>query len=171
MASKLFSLPRRMMWQAAGAAFGAMMLVLPAAGAHAQSSCTLVIGHYVEHAVQENCTSPVGLCIAGEYAGVIKGAFEGSATSLVPTADTPTTGVLLFTSDSVIHARIQGKEGNLIIKNTGAFNTGGDGDIVDLQRIVGGTGQLAGATGALRASGTFVAGSGESEYIGSICLP
>ncbi len=89
----------------------------------------------------------------------------------MPTADTPTTGVLLFTSDSVIHARIKGKEGNLIIKNAGAFNTGGDGDIVDLQRIVGGTGALVGATGALRASGAFVAGSGESEYIGSICLP
>jgi hypothetical protein len=42
--------------------------------------------------------------------------------------------------------------------------TSGDGDIVDLQLIVGGT-------GALRASGTFVAGSGESKYIGSICLP
>jgi hypothetical protein len=171
MAGKLFSLPRRMMQQIAGAALGAVMLAVPAVGAHAQSSCTLVIGHYVEHAVEENCTSPVGLCIAGEYTGVIKGAFDGSATSLVPTGDTPTTGVLLFTSDSVIHARVKGKEGDLIIKNAGAFNTVGDGDIVDLQRIVGGTGALAGATGALRASGTFVAGSGESEYIGSICLP
>lgn len=72
-----------------------------------------------------------------------------------------------FTSDSVIHARIQGKKVNLIIKNTGAFNTGGDGDIVDLQRIVGGTGALAGATGVLRASGAFVAGSGESELLGA----
>jgi hypothetical protein len=171
MASKLFSVPQRVLWQAAGAALGAVLLVLPAAGVHAQSSCTLVIGHYVEHAVQENCTSPVGLCIAGEYAGVIKGAFDGIATSLVPTADTPTTGVLLFTSDSVIHARVGGKEGDLIIKNAGAFNTAGTGDIVDLQRIVGGTGELAGATGVLRASGTFVAGSGESEYIGNICLP
>jgi hypothetical protein len=126
----------------------------------------------VEHIVVENCTSPVGLCIAGEYNGVIKGAFEGKATSIVPTADTPSKGVALFTSDSVIHARIGGKEGDLIIKNAGAFLTTGDGDIVDAQVITGGTGGLAGATGLLRASGVFdpQTGSGESEYIGSVCL-
>jgi hypothetical protein len=66
---------------------------------------------------------------------------------------------------------VRGKEGTLLIKNAGAYRTVGDGDIVDVQVITGGTGELAGATGVLRASGTFVDGAGESEYIGSICLP
>lgn len=170
MVSKVFSLQNRVMRRVAGAALGTLMLALPAANAHAQS-CSLVVGHYVEHAFEEGCQSPVHLCIAGEYSGVLKGAFTGVATSLAPTADTPATGVVLFTSDSMIHARVQGKEGDLIIKNAGAFNTTGDGDIVDLQRIVGGAGELAGASGALRASGTFMNGSGESEYMGSVCLP
>jgi hypothetical protein len=150
-----------------------MALMLPAANAHAQASCQMVVGHYVEHAVTQGCDAPAGLCITGEYAGMIKGAFEGKATSINPTADTPTTGVLLFTSDSVIHARIGGREGDLTIKNAGAFRSTGDGDIVDVQVITGGTGGLTGTSGVLRASGTFdpATGNGESEYMGSICLP
>jgi hypothetical protein len=45
------------------------------------------------------------------------------------------------------------------------------GSIVDLQTIVGGTGQLAGATGELRAHGVFsTANGGESEHEGTVCL-
>ncbi len=134
----------------------------------------MVVGHYAEHAVQAGCTSPVGLCIAGEYAGMIKGAFEGTALTFTPVmVDMQPTGVALFTSDSVIHARIHGKEGDLKIRNAGAYYAQGSGDIVDLQQIVGGTGELAGASGALRASGTFdpATGMGESEYMGNVCLP
>jgi hypothetical protein len=173
MTSKLFLAQNRIVRRAIGAALAAMALALPAASAHAQSSCQLVAGHYVEHIVVENCLSPVGLCIAGEYNGIIKGAFEGNATSIVATADTASTGVALFTSDSVIHARIGQKEGDLMIKNAGAFRTTGDGDIVDAQVITGGTGDLAGASGVLRASGVFnpATGGGESEYMGSVCLP
>lgn len=172
MFGKLFSLRGLWVKAAVPMVLGALALMLTATNANAQSSCQMVIGHYVEQAVQENCNSPVGLCIAGEYSGMIKGAFEGTATSIVQTADTPTTGVLLFTSDSTIHAKVLGKTGDLIIKNAGAFRNPG-GDIVDLQAIIGGTGDLAGASGALRASGTFdfATGMGESEYIGSICLP
>jgi hypothetical protein len=173
MLTKVFSLQNRVMRRAAGAALVAMALALPAANAHAQASCQMVVGHYVEHAVTEGCTSPVGLCIAGEYNGVIKGAFDGTATSLTPTADTPATAVVLFTSNSMIHARIGGKQGDLIVKNAGAFHTAGEGEIVDMQFITGGTGAMANASGVLRASGTFdlATGMGESEYIGNICLP
>lgn len=152
--------------------FATVALAFTVTTASAQS-CKTVVGHYIEHAVIEGCNSPAGLCIAGEYSGVIKGAFEGQATSLVPTADTPTTAALLFTSDSVIHARIHGKEGDLIVKNAGVFRSTGDGEILDLQTIIGGTGELAGASGVLRTSGTFdpATGMGESEYVGTVCLP
>lgn len=132
--------------------------------------CRTVSGHYQERdASGPDCTSPVGLCIAGEYRGSIRGTFSGEATSLVPTADTPTTGVVLFTSDSRIDARIGRDTGRLVIKNAGAFRTVADGSIVDVQTIVGGTGDFAGATGAIRASGTFSAGSGTSSYTGTVC--
>lgn len=172
MSSQLLSGPGLWVKRAVPVAVAVTALILSSANAHAQS-CKAVNGHYVEHAVQENCLSPVGLCIAGEYSGGIKGSFEGAATSLVPTADTPTTSALLFTSDSVIHAQVNGKTGDLMIKNAGVFRSIGDGEIVDLQVITGGTGDLEGATGVLRASGLFnpATGMGESNYIGSICLP
>lgn len=155
------------------AAFAAAIAVflLISSSVSAAARCKEVHGRYVEHAVSENCTSPVGLCIAGEYSGNVKGMFSGAATALIPTADTPTTGVVMFTSDSVIHASVGGKSGDLTIKNAGAFHTVGAGEIVDLQYITGGTGDFSGATGAIRASGTFVNGSGQSEYEGMICLP
>jgi Protein of unknown function (DUF3224) len=147
------------------------LLIGTANPSQAASTCLQVHGKYVEHAVSETCLSPVGLCIAGTYSGQIRGDFEGRATSITPTADTPA-GVAMFTSDSTIDATIRGRDGTLIIKNAGAFATGNGGPIVDLQTIVGGTDQLSGATGALRASGTFSAVSGgQSEYQGTVCLP
>lgn len=129
---------------------------LPAASAQAVARCVAVSGFYVERPVTgPDCSSPVGLCIAGTYHGGVRGDFEGRATTITATADTPATNVQLFTSDSTINAAVARRTGMLIIKNAGAFTSGGDGSIVDLQTITGGTGGLAGATGALRAEGTF----------------
>ena len=151
-----------------------MALALAATSVSAEDRSAPVNGHYAERAAAPtSCASPVGLCIEGEFSGAIRGAFAVTATSFTPTADTPVTAVVHFTGDGVIHARIGGNQGDLFFKSAGAFHTVGTGEIVDLQFITGGTGALAGASGALRASGTFdpVAGSGESEYTGMICLP
>jgi hypothetical protein len=146
------------------------LLVGSAAPSEAASGCRDVRGFYVEHATSENCTSPVGLCIAGTYSGQIRGDFRGAATTVTPTADTPTTGAAIFTSDSTIDATIGGRTGILVIKNAGVFAA--SGPIVDLQTIVGGNGGLAGASGALRAQGTFSAvDGGRSQYEGTLCLP
>lgn len=151
---------------------GALPLTLIASSSHADVLCRSVHGHYTEHAVGTGCTSPVGLCIAGDYAGSIRGPFAGQANTIVPTADTATTAVALFTSDSHIDATVRGRTGTLVIKNAGAFRGAGEGSIVDLQTIVGGTGQLAGASGDLRAQGVFsFATGGESDYEGMLCLP
>jgi Protein of unknown function (DUF3224) len=148
------------------------LLIGTANPSQASSMCMQVRGGYVEHSVSENCLSPVGLCIAGTYSGQIRGDFEGRATSIIPTADTPATGAALFTSDSTINATIMGRTGTLIVKNAGAFAAGNGGPIVDLQTIVGGTDQLAGATGALRATGTFsTVSGGQSQYQGTVCIP
>ncbi|MFN0281002.1 MAG: DUF3224 domain-containing protein [Kineosporiaceae bacterium] len=156
---------------AVGAA--AVVLLVAPAQADAAAACRRVEGTYVEHAVSgPDCLSPVGLCIAGSYTGDIRGDFSGRATSIVTTADTPATTVALFTSDSSISARTRGRSGTLLIKNAGAFTANPDGSIVDLQTIVGGTGGLAGASGSLRATGTFsFATGGRSAWAGVVCLP
>lgn len=147
-------------------------IMLLASSAQADARCVSVNGHYQERDTSgPDCLSPVGLCIAGEYRGGVRGPFAGQATSIVATADTPTTGVILFTSDSTITARIGNRSGTLIIKNAGAFRTVADGSIVDVQTIIDGTRDLAGATGTIRASGTFVNGVGESSYQGTVCRP
>lgn len=138
----------------------------------AASPCFRATGHYQEHLAVDGCSSPVGLCIAIDYDGVVRGDGFGTATSFLSTIDSATTGVVAFTSDSVIHAQVHGRSGDLIVKNAGVFQQGGDGNIVDDQTIVGGTGELAGATGVLRASGTFspVTGTGSSTYDGKVCF-
>ena len=173
MSIHLLSVGRKFSRRFFGFAMAATALMMSTASVYAQNTCYPLNGHYNEHIVTQNCNSPVGLCIAGDYDGVIQGSFSGAATSLTPSADTPTTGVLFFTSDSVIHAKVNGKEGDLIIKNAGAFQSVGDGNIVDVQIITGGTGGLVGASGAIRASGLFnpATGTGSSEYDGMICLP
>jgi Protein of unknown function (DUF3224) len=154
-----------------GAASLALLLGAATPTQAAASGCRAVRGSYVEHLVTRNCTSPVNLCIAGTYSGQIRGDFEGSATSVIQTIDTRATGAAMFTSNSRIDASFEGRRGRLIIKNAGAFAATG-GSIVDLQTIVGGTDELAGATGALRAEGTFAAATGGmSRYEGTVCLP
>jgi Protein of unknown function (DUF3224) len=151
---------------------GALPLTLIASSSHADVLCRSVRGEYTEHAVSTGCTSPVGLCLAAEYKGAIHGPSESRVTTLVPTADTAATAVALFTADSHIDARVRGRSGTLLIKNAGAFRGAGEGSIVDLQTIVGGTGELAGASGDLRAQGVFTpATGGESDYEGMLCLP
>jgi hypothetical protein len=113
----------------------------------------------------------VGLCIAGDYRGDIVGSFTGSASALIATPDTPVTMVSAFTSNSTITGAVKRYRGTLQVKNAGVFTSNPDGSIVDLQTIVGGTGRLAGATGFIRASGTFsFTDGGRSTYEGSVCL-
>lgn len=164
---------RRISRTAVGIAAAGLVLLAAPQSAGAGVVCRDVEGSYDEHAVLgPDCASPVGLCIAGTYRGDIRGAFEGRATTLVPTADTPTTTVQLFTSDSSITATLAGRRGTLLIKNAGAFTGNPDGSIVDLQTVVGGTGGLAGASGSLRATGTFFfATGGRSTWKGTVCLP
>ena len=151
-----------------------MAFALAGASLSAEEQCRNVNGHIaVRAAAPTSCPSPVGLCIEGEFSGGIRGPFTVTGTSFVGTADTPTTAVVLFTGDGVIHVRLGDKRSDLFIKTSGAYHSVGAGEIVDLQSINGGTGALTGASGALRASGTFdpLTGTGEVEYTGRVCLP
>lgn len=162
-------LPRRL----SSFALAATALLLLNASANANGTCVDVVGHYEERIVVEGCDAQSGVCFAGDYFGGIRGDFTGAVTSFVPTGDTPTTGVILFTAESILHARVSGKQGDLTAKNAGAYQAAGAGNVVDVWSITGGTGELADATGVIRASGFSdpVAGTGMSTYEGMICLP
>src|SRR5215475_10722935 len=112
-----------------------------------------------------NCTSPVGLCTVARLIGQVKGQARFTATAISQSADTPTTGVVFVIGDTIIDdARLGNKRGTVAIKNAAAFRTIGEGDLSDTQVIIGGTGDLLGATGSLRISGTFVGESGTASF-------
>jgi hypothetical protein len=118
------------------------------------------------------CGSPVGFCTVAQLRGTFRGEAGFSATAIVPTIDTPVTGVVLVLGDTTVtNARLAGKRGTISIKNAATFRTTGDGDLSDTQVIVGGTGDFAGATGSIRVSGTFTAGAGTANVEGTVCVP
>ena len=147
----------------------AALFSAPAGKASAASKCKNVKGHVTSHTVTENCPSPIGLCAGGQFYGAIRGELFLVGTSLTPTQDTPATGVFIFTGDGVIKT----KEGDIFTKDAGALNLapGSSGDDVSIVTITGGTGGYAGATGRLRASGTFSEAGGEFSYEGEVCTP
>jgi hypothetical protein len=147
----------------------AVIFSAPAGNASAAAKCKNVRGHITSHTVTENCNSPIALCAAGQLYGAIRGEFFLVATSLTPTQDTPVTGVYTFTGDNVIKT----KDGDIYTKDAGVLNLtpGSTGDDVSIVTITGGTGAYAGATGRLRAPGTFSESGGEFSYEGEICTP
>jgi hypothetical protein len=139
----------------------------------AGSECKRVQGHLEESLVeQSDCTSPVDLCTIALMFGGLKGEAHFTASNIIGSADTPTTGVVFVIGDTtVVDARLGGMRGTLSIKNAAAFRTTGDGDLVDVQTITGGTGDFAGATGSLRINGNFVDPvGGTSSYEGMVCI-
>lgn len=154
---------------------GAAVTVACAGGAAmpALADCRNVNGHYTEQlASAAPCSSPVGVCLEGVFSGAVRGSFTTAVETFVPTADAPPIGVAQFTAGSNFSVRIGRRAGGLVVRNTGAVRTTGAGEIVDLQTIVGGSGDFAGASGVLTAVGTFsFAGGGRSEYAGTVCVP
>lgn len=136
----------------------------------AESHTEFVKGHISSESLTgPECTSPVGLCTVGRFSGGIQGRFVFTATALTPTPDTPQTGVMHYIGDIVIHT----KQGDIIIKDSGAFNTlpGGTGDVGSVSTITSGTGRWARASGHIHIAGTFTpADGGDSDFEGEISI-
>jgi hypothetical protein len=152
----------------------ASALLLTSANVGADSLCRKVHGDF--NIVPVNppvCTSPVGVCGQGSFKGGIKGDYFSPFTAILPTADTGTTGVILFTSDTTVtDAKIGNNHGDLTFKEAGAFNTAGNGEFTELFSVVSGTGDFVGATGVLQSTGmTSITDGGTGVYDGEICVP
>lgn len=109
------------------------------------------------------CPSAVGLCANVTFKGGLHGTSNFVGTSLVPSVDVATTGIVLLTGDN----HIQTADGDLFVKDAIVFNTTGNNEFAEVDTIVGGTGDFAGATGRLLATGANNEGSFEVE----ICRP
>jgi hypothetical protein len=111
------------------------------------------------------CTSPVGVCGTVQWLGDIKASSTFVATSVVTTADTGVTGVIVTTAD----AQLTLHGGTLLAKYAVVVNTGGNGDFAEVDTVVGGTGAYANVTGVWRAEGTSQGTSGHGIYQGQLC--
>jgi hypothetical protein len=152
---------RAMTLMAAGSA-----IVIMSGAASAAPECRQIKGTFtLAPFAAPECTSPVGLCANGTYKGGLKGTSVFVGSSLTPTVDTPATAVVLLTGDN----RIETRGGTLQTKDAIVLRTSGAGEFAEVDTVVGGTGEWAGASGQIIASGTFTAAGGEGEYRGEIC--
>lgn len=146
-------------------AFVAVMLVGSVAAA---SACKKVNGKLTLQALpSSSCVSAISLCASATLSGDLAGVSSFAGTGQAATADTPTTAVILLTGDNAIHTA----GGTLLTKDAIVLQTIGAGQFAEVDTVVGGTGEWAGATGAFRAQGTFANGVGGGDYVGEICRP
>lgn len=144
------------------------LLVLIATQVLAASSCKKVKGKFtLEGFSAPACTSPVGICANGNFSGDLAGTSVFTGTNLIQSVDTPTTGVVFLTGDTILTTT----NGTLLTKDAISLATTGDGEFGEVDTIMGGTGQWLGYTGKFTATGTFANGSGEGTYSGLVCAP
>jgi hypothetical protein len=149
-------------------------LLLASAQLSAQAACHPVNGQIHAQSYTDNtCTAPVGICARGVLNGGIQGNFIELATNIISSQDTPATGMVFATGDITVTARIGNKQGDLVIKDAFVTHIGGNYEATDLFTIVGGTGDLTGASGVIYASGASdpVALTDDGVYNGKVCLP
>lgn len=145
----------------------ALTALLLVGGTAAASNCKKVNGKVTLQALPPNCSSSIGLCARGSLSGDLAGTSSFIGTSQAATVDTSTTSVILLTGDNTIHT----SGGTLMTKDAIVLQTTGDGNFGEVDTVIGGSGEWAGAMGTFRAQGTFANGSGQGDYIGEICTP
>jgi hypothetical protein len=152
--------------RALGIGFGLLAVALVSGSTAEAASCKTARGKLTLNTVTgPECTSPVGLCTSTVLTGGLSGHVFTTATSITPTADTPTTSVVLVTADAVITT----DKGTLSLKEAVVLQTSGPGEFSGLHTVVAGTGEWAGATGVFRVDGTFDGSTAVGEYVAEIC--
>ena len=141
---------------------------LAAAPAAAEPRCKKVHSHLFLEATAPTCGSAIDLCAKATLrGGTLRAETEFVGTSFLPTVDTPTSAVVVLTGDNTFHTR----QGDFYTKDAIVLSTVGAGEFAEVDTVIGGTGEWAGATGTLTATGTFANGVGEGVIQGEICVP
>jgi hypothetical protein len=150
------------------AVVAALALAL-SSGALAASGCKKIDGNLTLKPLPPTaCSSPVGVCSTGTLRGDLAGTFSFTGTSLIPTVDSPTTGVFVLTGDN----QITTSDGTLVTKDAIVWRNGGRGDFAEVDTVIAGTGKWSGATGYINAIGFFdFAKGGTADYTGEVCIP
>lgn len=112
------------------------------------------------------CASAIGVCYSGTISGTLRGTVDGTASSLVQTADTPTTSVVVLTAEVTV---VLTDGSTLLLKEARVLRTAGEGSTTAIWSVVGST--PPGATGQLRVSGFFdPQAGGDADYRGTLTL-
>jgi hypothetical protein len=144
----------------------ALIAVLAPMSAAAAPHCKKVHSHlFLEADPTPTCGSAIDLCAGATLQGNLDATSEFVGTGFVVTDDTPVTAVVVLTGDNTFHT----SRGDFFTKDAIVLSTIGDGEFSEVDVVVGGTGDYAGATGVLTASGTFANGVGQGVLEGEIC--
>ena len=135
--------------------------------AFADPVCHSVHGRLEIVANEPTCGSAIFLCANAFLHGTIQAHTDFIGTSSEETIDTEDTGVVVITGDNVFHTN----DGDFYTKDAIVLATTGAGEFAEIDTITGGTGEWAGATGSITATGTFVDGVGHGTYYGTVCRP
>ena len=148
-----------------GIAVSVTAILFVGTAAHADSFCRPVYGWFTSTPVlPPECESPVGFCTDGKLIGGVRGSYQFTMTSNIPSGEAGVPGVNFYTGHSVITTR------------RGKTITGTDTGTIDLDPF--GSGKFAalitltdGANGYLVLRGTldFETGNASGDYRGEVC--
>jgi hypothetical protein len=160
---------------------GLAVLTLIATGAtsaeqsntQSDTQCKKVVAQIIAAPLTIGCTSPFGLCTAGTIDGNqgLDGTTRFVADGITPSPSTAPDGAATIAYSGVIH--ITTSNGTLNVRDTGVFDTAvgtpAAGLFASFDRIDGGTGRFAEATGTLLISGRTIDGKLVANVSGELC--
>ena len=147
-----------------------MLLPLAAGTAAADPQCRRVRSHLVIEAdPTPECGSPIFLCATATVWGSLRATTDFVGLSQQVAAETEDGAVLAvqITGDNTFHT----ERGDFFTKDSIVLSTVGNGEFAEVDVVTGGTGDYAGATGVLTATGVFLNGTGDGIIEGEICVP
>ena len=143
------------------------------AATRADPKCKKVKAEIVATPLVNGCTSAFGLCTSVTIDGNqgLNGTTHFVADGVTPSPSTAPDGASTVAYSGIIH--ITTRDGTLDVRDTGMFDTASGtpagGLFASFDRIDGGTGRFAGATGTLLIGGRTIDGQLVADVSGEIC--